>query len=331
MTGPCPTNRTPATRSQASRSSAKRAPAWWRTELIRLLYQVRLATTAQLGRLLDIEHTKRVWTVLADLTRTGLVDSVRVQGNGPGSTKAWFLTPAGAQLAETAGDVVHRPYRMTQQAATGPAQAHMLAVTETGCVFVEHARRRGDECRPTDWNVEVAHRTRDGAASRRAADLLISDAVLHYTAVGDGRRRLMTFFLEIDRATMSVARLARKVDHYARYYTYTPGTQGPRDPRRTTGKRRNSSTAPGWRELYPVFPKLLIVLTGAPEEALTARTADLRAWCLGNERLRGLSDQINVGAVALTALQQQGPFTPIVHRLLTPEAGSVDVTMREQP
>lgn len=328
------------------RQQAIREPSWWRADLIRLLYQVRLATTNQLTRLLNTGTSKRVWTVLDDLTNDGLVDAVRVRRQ-PGSTKAWFLTPAGAELAETAAEVVVRPYRMRPDAAAGPAQAHMLAVTETGCLFVEHARARGDDCGPLDWDVEVAHRTRDGAAPRSPADLLITDAVLHYTATAStgtptgaatdtatahGRRRMFTFFLEIDRATMSTARLARKIDHYARYYTHTPGNETansrrPRARRRTT----NEQTEYGWRRLYPVFPKLVIVLTGAPEPALTERIADLRARCLANTRLLNLADQITAGAVTLTALRDHGPFTPIVHRLLTPDPGPVDITMRETP
>ena len=121
---------------------------------------------------------------------------------------------------------------------------------------------------------------------------MISDALL-YTAVDGGRRRLMAFFLEIDRATMSATCLARKIDHY----THIPApaataSLGATRSRRVRPSVFNEQDTYAWRCLYPVFPKLLVVLTGGSDDALAARVADLRAWCLVNQRLQGSADQI---------------------------------------
>lgn len=52
---------------------------------------------------------------------------------------------------------------------------------------------------------------------------MIPDAVLRYThAAEDGRRRMLSFFIEVDRATMQTTRLAAKLSAYARYQSYVP-------------------------------------------------------------------------------------------------------------
>lgn len=288
------------------------------------LYQCRLLTTGQLNRLLvpgaaDSSYLRRR---LRRLARSGLVQSAAA-GRGWGTPEsAWFLSKVGAEVVEASGEVQVRPYRMTSTKAAGPAQAHLLAVNEVGVLFVEAARDRGDECGPLDWSLEVAHRVRDGSSRRYSDDLLIADALLHYTVVeADGHCAYLRFFVELDRATMTVARLARKIDQYARYHAYIPGL----DQRK---RWADQSSRRAWEEIYPRFPKLLIVLTGKPRPQLEDRISDLRAYCEVNRRLRSLTGVLAVGATTLEQLANPGPFAPIATPLLLPDPGPVDVRMR---
>jgi hypothetical protein len=186
---------------------------------------------------------------------------------------------------------------MSADKAAGPAQSHLLAVNEVGVLFVETARARGDECEPLDWTLEIAHRIRDGANRRFTQDHLIADALLHYVANdSDGRRTHLRYFIELDRATMTVARLAAKIDQYARYYTYTPAT-----------RNAGMASCPAWQEIYPRFPKLLIVLTGKSQAQLETRINDLRAYCQANHRLTALCGVLTVSATTLERLNCGGP------------------------
>jgi hypothetical protein len=293
------------------------------------LYQRRLLTTSQLNRLLvpgavDFSYLRRR---LRRLVRAGVVQAVAA-GRGWGTPEsAWFLTAAGADTAEASGEVQVRPYRISPVKAAGPAQAHLLAVNEVGVLFVEAARGRGDECGPLDWTLEIAHRIRDGSARRFADDLLITDALLYYTLVNpNGNRVHLRFFVELDRATMTVARLARKIDQYARYYAYVPGA----DRRK---RWADESNRPAWEEIYPRFPKLLVILTGKSPGQLENRIRDLRAYCQVNGRLRPLTSVLAMGATTLDQLVNLGPFGSITTPLLLPDPAPLDVRMRtaDQP
>jgi hypothetical protein len=189
---------------------------------------------------------------------------------------AWYCTPLGAEVVEAAGEVTRRAYRMSEQAAAGQLQEHTFAVTDTGLAFTRAARERGDEFRPLDWEPELAHRLRDGESRIGDEAFLVPDAVLSYVRHDADRRMLLTYFIELDRATMGPVRLADKLRAYARYQTYTPAPAAARGRGQAT-----PHGAEAWRERYPVFPRLLFVLTGAPEDALHRRIADLRALAAG--------------------------------------------------
>src|SRR5262249_12516849 len=132
--------------------------------------------------------------------------------------------------------------------------------------FVEHARRLGHECGPLDWTSEVAHRYR-GGSGRFTDTHLIADALLHYTVIDPvaQHRDHLQFFIELDRATMSVARLAAKVLLYGQYYDYIAGR----------------TDQPAWHSQYPRFPRLLVVLTGRDVASLNRRRDELAAYLSG--------------------------------------------------
>ncbi len=296
-------------------------------EVLELLYQHRVLSTHQLHVLLTLPEKRPARPVylrwqLAELLQAGLVDRIRAQGpGGRGRVQSqpflWFLTEAGAESVEEAGELPARPYRVTPESVAGARQAHTLAVNEVGVAFVEWARRLGHECGPLDWTPEVANRIRDGQR-RFEDDHVISDAVLNYVHVENGRRTMLSFFVELDRATMTSARLAAKLQAYGRLYEYVPQSAD-----RT--RRTPNATRPAWMYNYPVFPRVLVVLDAAPPKAgepdrrpqrLAARTEDLYTRAGADVRLSRLKGDINIGVTTLQQLQEHGPFAPIFTPLL---------------
>ncbi|MEV7004021.1 replication-relaxation family protein [Streptomyces sp. NPDC093982] len=297
-------------------------------EALELLYQHRVLSTQQLHVLLTLPEKRPRRPVylrwqLGELHQAGLVDRIRAQGpGGRGRVQSqpflWFLTEAGAASVEEAGELPARPYRVTPGSVAGARQAHTLAVNEVGVAFVEHARGLGHECGPLDWTPEVANRIRDGQR-RFENDHVISDAVLNYVHVErGGRRTMLSFFIELDRATMTSARLAAKLQAYGRLYEYVPQSA---DRTRQTP----NATRPAWMYNYPVFPRVLVVLDAAPPKAgepdrrpqrLAARTEDLYTRTAADIRLSRLKADINIGVTTLQQLKEHGPFAPIFTPLL---------------
>jgi hypothetical protein len=304
-------------------------------QALELLYQHRVLSTQQMHVLLTSPEKRSarpdyLLKQLAELHTAGLVSRVRAQGGGAGPGRVrtkpflWFLTEPGAETVEEAGELPIRPYRVTPESVAGARQAHTLALNDVGVAFVEHARRLGhDECGPLDWTPEVANRIRDGQR-RFEDDHVISDAVLNYVHVARGRRSMLTFFVELDRATMTSARLAAKLQAYGRLYEYVP--QGA-----DRARRLPNATRPAWMYNYPVFPRVLVVLDAAPPregepdrrpERLAARTDDLYTRVAADVRLGRLKGDIAIGVTTLQQLQQHGPCAPVFTPLLrgTPSA-----------
>ncbi|MFJ2094751.1 replication-relaxation family protein [Streptomyces sp. NPDC087901] len=274
-------------------------------QLLPILYQHRLIATGQLHRLLT-PHTRRPVYLLRQLgylRAMGLAESTdrRIGRMGP-CELLWYLTPLGYEVVEASDEVTARAYRISPRAAASQLQEHTLAVVDTGIAFSEWAGRLGDECGPLDWEPELAHRVRDGDSRLGDDAFLVPDAVLRYTrTTAEGRRQLLTFFLEIDRATMQVARLGRKFGTYARYASYTP---------QPTGRRQQASTREAWRERYPAFPRLLIVLSGASDRVLRRRAEDLQALASADPRI-AQGSQLRAGITTAELLDRHGPFAPI--------------------
>ncbi|MEV0604640.1 replication-relaxation family protein [Streptomyces sp. NPDC050315] len=293
-------------------------------ELLPVLYRHRLLSTSQLHQLLTPTATSSRYLrrLLGRLRAERLVAATERRTVGR-SELLWYATPLGCEIVEAGRELAPRAYRMTEQAAAGQLQEHTLAVNATGLAFVTHARRLGDDCGPLDWDPELAHRIRDGEDRLGDEAFLVPDAVIRYVRSDREQRMLLTFFAEIDRATMSVADLAGKLTRYARYSSYVPQVL-------VGGRRRTvrTTTREAWRDRYPAFPRILLVLTGAPPAALARRTADLRALAAADGRLHHAAGQLQAGITTLTQLQQHGPFAPIV----TPVLGDpvpTDVLMRQ--
>jgi hypothetical protein len=238
------------------------------------LYQHRLMSTGQLQRLLCPSATgsSYIRRELAGLHADGLVDAVACGSAGEG---LWFTTDGGPMLAEQSRQVVARPYRVDAGRARGPLKDHMLAVNEAGLAFAAAARARGDTCGPLDWVPEVAHPL-DGQGRGRQ---LICDALLSYVAEDQdgGTRTQLQWFIELDRATMPVARLAAKLDEYARY----------RDMRAGGNRAGARGGEPAWRRRYRRFPRLMIILDGAGAGAPERRMYDLAAAVSAGSGLHG--------------------------------------------
>ncbi|WP_046500620.1 replication-relaxation family protein [Streptomyces odonnellii] len=284
-------------------------------QLLPVLYQHRLLATSQLHQLLT-PHTRRPVYLLRQLCllrSLGLAEAtVRRNGRMGRSELLWYITPLGSEIVERSGEVTARAYRISPQAAASQLQEHTLAIVDTGLAFAQWARELGDECGPLDWEPELAHRIRDGENRLGDDAFFIPDAVLRYTrTTEDGRRQLLTYFIEVDRATMQVARLGRKLSAYARYASYTAQASPGRHHNNASGNRE------AWRDRYPAFPRLLVVLTGAPAHALARRADDLRAVADTDPRLRR-TGMLAAGITTLQQLCQEGPFAPIV----TPVTGS---------
>ncbi|MFC5805309.1 replication-relaxation family protein [Streptomyces formicae] len=293
-------------------------------EILPVLYQHRLLTAAQLTRLLRpaATTTRYVRHQLQLLHGHGLADAAVRRHNAAGEL-LWYVTPLGAETVEASGELAARSYRITGQAAASALQEHTLAINDTGLAFVEHARRAGDECGPLGWDMEVAHRVRDGNARHSDEAWLTPDAVLHYVRATGDERMLLTFMIEVDRSTMSIARLAAKLHAYARYATYvpqlSPGAKG--RPGASGGLVQEA-----WRERYPSFPRILLVLTGAPSRTLQRRAGDLRALAAADPRIARAAARLQVGVTSLGFLQAHGPFAPIFTPVMG-EAAPTDVLL----
>jgi hypothetical protein len=175
-------------------------------------------------------------------------------------------------------------------------------VVRAHLAFAADARRLGHEHVPWDWTPEVSHAIGEG-------ERVVADAVLHYTAVEGEQRRKLRAFVEVDRATMSGERLAVKLIEYARLHQYEA---------QPVGRRRTAAAAePGWMRWYPVFPRLLFVLTGASRTRLEGRISDLQAMASQHPLAAALTRQVPLGAAALEDLEQHGPTA----KVWTPLAG----------
>ncbi|WP_306432477.1 replication-relaxation family protein [Streptomyces sp. A1136] len=114
---------------------------------------------------------------------------------------------------------------------------------------------------PAHVRVRAVHQGGERLHVTGGEDRLIADAVLHYTATRP-RRLQYRAFVEIDRATMSSERLARKLITYARFHDYTPQPIGRR------GTVADQAAMLAWQRTYPRFPRILFILTGAPHYLL---------------------------------------------------------------
>jgi hypothetical protein len=267
-------------------------------QLLAALGLHRMATTHQLHQLLRPGAARQTLSApLNKLRREGLVDyTVLPQSN---RSRAWYLTSEGARLTRDFPALRGRPpYPINSATAASLKTPHTLTVVRTHLVFVTDARRRGDEHGHLDWTPEVSHPLSDG-------ERIIADAVMHYTLTGDAERTKLRAFVEVDRATMSSERLASKLIDYARLWSYQPQPAGRARPRQPT------APGPVWLRWYPVFPRLLFVLTGATRYVLDNRISDLQAMVAEHPLVGTLARHVPTGAAILDDLEQHGPTSDV--------------------
>ncbi|MFJ4428410.1 replication-relaxation family protein [Streptomyces bobili] len=263
-------------------------------QLLAVLGQHRMATTGQLHDLLRPDAARQtVSAPLNKLRRDNLVDYTVLPRSH--RSRAWYLTGDGARLVRDFPALRGRPpYPITSATAASLKTPHTLTVLRTHLAFVTDARRRGDEHGHLDWTPEVSHPLSDG-------ERIITDAVMHYTLIGDGQRTKLRAFVEVDRTTMSSERLAAKLIEYARLWSYEPQPAGRR--------RSRQPIVPGanWLRWYPVFPRVLVVLTAATRYVLDHRISDLQAMVAQHPLVGTLARQVPLGAAILDDLELQGP------------------------
>lgn len=280
-----------------------------------LLYQHRLATSAQLRRLITPHTTNRqyIWEILNRLRHKRLVERVA----GPAHrAHLWYLTPLGADAVEEEEVVPVRRHRMSRTRASGPLQHHALAVTEVGVLFFEDALRRGDSFGPLSWVPEVAHRYTKGTGDEDFKRThVVCDALLHYTRVHpSGARTQLQSFLELDRSTMPVHRLATKLVAYARYFDHVPLPEVPGGRRKVTTQRGGT---PAWAKRYPRFPRILVVIDGPRPELQASRRSDLAAYVDNIPYLVEPRPGFALGCCTMDDLAKHGPNAPIWSNLLS--------------
>ncbi|GGQ97944.1 replication-relaxation family protein [Streptomyces asoensis] len=271
-------------------------------QLLTALAQHRMATTSQLHTLLRPHASRQAIShPLNTLRRRQLVGyTVLARSNG---ARAWYLTGEGARLTRDLPALRGRPpYPITTATAASLKTPHTLTVVRTHLAFVTDARRHGDEHGPLDWTPEVSHPLGDG-------ERLIADAVLRYTLNRGEQRTKLRAFAEIDRSTMGSERLASKLIEYARLWSCQSQPAGRRH-------RAQTLAGPAWLRWYPVFPRVLFVLTGASRTVLSHRISDLQAMTAQHPLVNALARQVPLGAAVLDDLELRGPSSRVWTPLL---------------
>jgi hypothetical protein len=100
---------------------------------------------------------------------------------------------------------------------------------------------------------------------------------------------------------MGSERLASKLIEYARLWSYEPQPVG--RPR----SRQPAAAGAVWLRWYPVFPRVLFVLTGASRYVLGNRISDLQAMVAEHPLVGTLARQVPMGAAVLEDLEDRGP------------------------
>lgn len=267
-------------------------------EVTASLAQHRVLTAAQVRAIHLPGHgerwAQRLLVRLGKAGLTGYVESPRSH------RRLWYATERGARLAGEAGLLAGEPRLIGAEGAAGPLQAHTLAVNDAAICFIEAARERGDEFGPFAWRHEVYHGLSRGRGRRRR--MLIADAVLAYLRVAEDGVAIEQRFLELDRATLSVDRLAAELGRYGELY----------------GARERKGGEPLWRSHYPLFPPVHCVLTGSDREALERRRSTAIALLRSDPRL-SRAPRVSISICLLEDLKAKGPFAPIFLNARDPE------------
>jgi hypothetical protein len=265
-------------------------------EVLASLAAHRVLSTPQVGAI----HAPRAslrWAqrLLVRLHEAGLADYVEADH---ARRRLWHATERGARLAREAGALEGEPPAGAEIAA-GPLAAHTLAVNEAAICFLAVAAERGDDFGPLAWRHEVFHPISRRRGRRRRS--LVADAVFTYLRQDGSEIAIEQRFLEVDRATLSVDRLAAELARYAELY------------RAKEAKARE----PLWRERYPVFPQVHCVLTGARRRAL-ARRRSTASVLLAAHPLLSRTPEAAISICLLEDLRREGPFAPVFRDVRDP-------------
>jgi hypothetical protein len=233
--------------------------------------------------------------LLGRLRAAGLADYVL---SAHGRRRLWFATERGARLAREAGALEGEPPPGAELAA-GPLAAHTLAVNEAAICFLRTADERGDDFGPLAWRHEVFHPLSRGRGRRRRS--LVADAVFTYLREDGEEIAIEQRFLELDRATLSVDRLAAELARYAELHR----------------AREAKGGEPLWRARYPVFPPLHCVLTGATRRALKRRRSTASVL-LASDPLLSRTPEVAISICLLEDLQREGPYGPVFRDVRDP-------------
>jgi hypothetical protein len=279
------------TPSPPAASLAPTAAEPLRYQVVAAIAQHRIATTGQLCRMLRPDGTRQLMSrALNRLRSEGFIDRTVLPTAGRSRTHAWYLTPEGSRVTRDLPILRGRPpYPITSTTAASLKTPHTLAVVRTHLAFAEDARRLGHEHGPWDWTPEVSHSIGEG-------ERIVADALMHYVVADSEQRRKLRAFVEVDRSTMSSERLAVKLIDYARLFQYTA---------QPIGQRRPSTAGPAWLRRYPVFPRVLFVLTGASRTRLQNRMNDLQAMVAQHPLVAVLAREARLGATILEDLEQE--------------------------
>ncbi len=269
-------------------------------EILASLAQHRLLRTDQVREIHRLGSDRR-WAqkVLMRLRTAGLVDRVRPPRRGA----CWFATARGVEVAREAGALTEAVPILGPQAAMNQLQAHTLAVNDAAICFLRAARARDEEFGPFSWRHEVLHPLGGGRGRRRRS--LVADAVLTYLREEDRRVALEQRFLELDRATLSIERLAAELARYAELH-------GARD----------GAGEPLWKAGYPRFPSVVCVLAGERREVLERRRSTVIALLRADPQM-SLTPEMRISICLLEDLRLKGPFAPIFRTVGEPK-GDVD-------
>ncbi|MFE0678667.1 replication-relaxation family protein [Streptomyces sp. NPDC058867] len=264
-------------------------------QLLSALAQHRMATTAQLHTMLRPNAARQTVSIpLNNLRRKDLVAFTVLPRSH--RTRAWYLTPEGARLTRDHPTQRGRPpYPITAATAASLKTPHTLTTVRCHLAFAADARHHGHEHGPLDWTPEVSHPLGDGQR-------LITDALMHYTRTHGQQRTKLRAFIEVDRTTMSSERLAAKLIDYARLFLYEA---------QPAGRRRPTTPGPAWLRHYPVFPRILFILTGATPTRLNNRISDLQAMTGQHPLVATLAHNVPLGAATLDDLEQHSPSADI--------------------
>jgi Replication-relaxation len=267
-------------------------------EVIASLAQHRILSTAQVHAI-HLHDRGHRWAqrLLSRLAKAGLAGYIETPHGTP--RRLWHVTERGARLAQKAGVLQGEPRLIGAEDAAGALQAHTLAVNDSAICFLSAAQERGDDFGPFAWRQEVSHPLNYGRGRRRRA--LISDAVLTYLRGTGNGVAIEQRFLELDRATLSVDRLAAELVRYAELY-----------------RLASEDGEPPWRLRYPVFPPTHCVLAGGSRAVLERRRSTAIALLRSDPRL-ARAPEVAISFCLFEDLQAEGPFAPIFRDFRKPE------------